>query len=202
MSVDDGDENAWLRALIEANVRPWNSFWAWRDKPIGERGAASQILQQAGVQVVDLVSRPAEHDPPDCEGLLDGQWSGVEVTELVHEKTLARSIKALKERAAGREPEQPEAYFVWDRDQLLIALQRLIDAKDVAKLKGGPYDRYVLVIHSNEFFLDSTLVSQSLQSATFRAQLITDVFVGLSYEPGSGPDGGKCPVFRLELTPR
>jgi hypothetical protein len=202
MSDDSGEENERLRALIEANVRPGNSFWAWRDKPIGERGAASQILQQAGVEVVDLVSRPVGDDPPDCEGMLDGQWSGVEVTELVHEKTLKRSIKAFKERAVGCEPEQPEAYFMWDRDTLLIEVQRLIDAKDVARLKGGPYDRYVLVIHSDEFLLNSTFVSQALQGATFRANLITDVFIGLSYEPRIGPDGGQCPVFRLDLTTR
>jgi hypothetical protein len=127
-----------LRNLIEANTRPWTSFWAWRDKPIGEHGAATEILQRAGVDVVDFTARPQNEDPPDCEGRLDGQWSGVEVTELVHRKTLERSIKALKQRAAGREPALPEAYFVWDRDDLIAAIQVLIEGKDVAKLKGGP----------------------------------------------------------------
>jgi hypothetical protein len=195
MSDDGRDEAETLRSLIEANLRPWNSFWTWRDKPIGEHGAASEILQQACIRVVGLESRPPGSDPPDCEAMLDGQWSGVEVTELVDEKTLSRSIRALKERAAGREPEEPEAHFVWDRDSLLTALQGLIDAKDAAKLKGGPYERYVLIIHTNELFLDSSTVRQFLRGAKFRAaQLITDVIVGLSYEPSSG-----CPAFRLEL---
>jgi hypothetical protein len=141
-----------LRKVIEANARPWNGFWSWRDKPIGEHGAASEILQRAGIDVGDLTSRPLNEDPPDCEGTLDGRWSGVEVTELVHRKTLERSIKAAKQRAMGREPAQPEAYFVWDKDDLIAAIQTLIDGKGVAKLKGGPYERYVLVIHSDEFF--------------------------------------------------
>jgi hypothetical protein len=139
-----------FRELIEANVRSWNGFWYWRDKPIGEHGAASEILQRAGVDVVGLRSRPQNEDPPDCEGTLDGRWSGVEVTELVHQKTLERSIKALKQRAVGREPEQSEAYFVWERDDLIAAVESLIDGKDVAKLKrralstlrtGDPYRR-------------------------------------------------------------
>lgn len=183
-----------LRSKIATNARPWDGFWAWRDKPVGERGAASEILQQAGIKVAELVSR--RDDPPDCEGMLDRQWSAVEVTELVHEPTLARSMKAINERAAGREPEKPEAYYVWDRADLLRALQERINVKDTAGLKGGPYERYVLVMHTDEFFLDSATVGKFLEGAKFRTRLITDVVIGLSYEPVSGG----CPVFRLELT--
>lgn len=38
--------------------------------------------------------------------------------ELVHEATLKRSIKAVRQRSRGEEPQKPEAYFVWDRDDL------------------------------------------------------------------------------------
>ena len=193
MNDDEPADN--LRKLIEKNARPWNSFWSWRDKPIGEHGQASEILKAAGLKVEGLVSRPEGQDPPDCEGLLDGQRSGVEVTELVHRPTLERSLKAIKEREAGREPKKPEAYFVWDRDALLSALQDLIDRKDAGKPKGGPYDRYVLVIPTDEDFLKRDAAHQFLQGATFRSRLITDVLLGLSYQPGFG-----IPTFRLELT--
>ena len=109
--MNDDDNQPETRALIEANTRPWNSFWYWRDKPVGERGVAAEILRHAGIKVAGLVSR--NQDPPDCEGMLDRQWSAVEITELVHGPTLKRSIKAQKERAAGREPEKTEAYFEW-----------------------------------------------------------------------------------------
>jgi hypothetical protein len=184
-----------LRAVIEANIRPWNSFWAWRDKPIGEHGAAAEILGRVGVQVMGLVSRPPNEDPPDCEGTLDHQWSGIEVTELVHRKALERSIKAIKERNACREPERPGVYFEWDRATFIDVVRKLIDAKDAVKLKGGPYKRYVLVIHTNEFTLSRIAVSEFLQGAKFRARQITDVFLGLSYEPGFG-----IPTFRLDLS--
>jgi hypothetical protein len=45
----------------------------------------------------------------------------------------------------------------------------------------GPYERYVLVIHTDEFFLDSATVRRFLKGATFRAHLITDVILGLSH---------------------
>ena len=84
---------------------------------------------------------------------------------------------------------------MWDRNDLIAAIQVLIDGKDVAKLKGGPYERYVLVIHTDEFFLSRETVSKFLEGATFRSQLFTDVIIGLSYEPGFG-----IPTFRLDLT--
>jgi hypothetical protein len=183
--------------------RDWNGFWSWRDKPIGERGAAAEILQRAGMEVVNLVSRETGQDPPDCEAILDGRLSGVEVTELVHRKTLKRSIKAIRERRAGKEPKLPEAYFSWNRDDLLSALQDLIKQKDQrSKLRGGPYTRYVLIIHTNEFMLDRDTVDRLLQGHVFRTKLITDAVLGLSYHPSAEPSGGCYPVFRLNLKVR
>jgi hypothetical protein len=197
---DPADDMRSFRDVIEANVRGWNSYWAWRDKPIGERGAASEILEGAGVHVVGLVSREPGQDPPDCEATLNGLFSGVEVTELVHQPTLERSLKAIKLRKAGKEPIFPEAYFVWNRDALLSMLQALIDAKDQpAKQKGGPYQRYVLVICTDETFLDGDTVRRLLEGALFRATFITEVFLGLSYRPSAEPPGGRCPVFRLSI---
>jgi hypothetical protein len=54
----------------------------------------------------------------------------------------------------------------------------------------------VLVIPTNEFFLDRESVGLFPKGASFRTKLITDAFLGLSYHPGSGH-----PVFRLKLEP-
>ncbi|MDO8401691.1 MAG: hypothetical protein Q7T45_28170 [Bradyrhizobium sp.] len=140
-------------------------------------------------------------DPPDCEAMVDGQWSGIEITELVDQKTLERSLKALKQRAIGKEPERPEGYFVWGAVDLISRLQEHIDLKDNARLKGGPYERYILLIHSDEMFLDRESVSRFLTGATFRARMISDAFLGLSYHPGDENFPGRCPVFRLSLAP-
>ena len=31
-----------FQQLVLANKREWNSFWFWRDKPVGERGIARE----------------------------------------------------------------------------------------------------------------------------------------------------------------
>jgi hypothetical protein len=188
--MNDDDD---FKQLVLANTREWNGFWFWRDKPVGEHGAARNILEEAGVQIDGLRSLDPGQDPPDCEATLDGKWSGVEVTELVHRATLERSIKAVRQRSRGEEPQKPEAYFVWDRDDLIAAVQELLAVKDSAKLKRS-YEQYVLVIHTDEFFLDSDRVERFLQGASFNTSLITHAFLGLSYEPGKG-----YPVFALEL---
>jgi len=187
--TDDYDDDDLGRSIL-ANAREWNSFWFWRDKPVGERGAARDILEAAKVQVTDL--RSLDQDPPDCEAMLDGQLSGIEVTELVHRPTLERSIKAVRQRARGEEPQKPEAFFNWDRDHLIEALQKILDAKNAAKPKRS-YEQYVLVIHTDEY-LEGDAVECFLQDAKFNTSLITRAFLGLSYHPGKG-----YPVFELKL---
>jgi hypothetical protein len=189
MTDDDDDDDADLKGLILANTREWNGFWFWRDKPVGERGAAREVLEAAKVEVTDL--RSLDQDPPDCEATLDGQ--GIEVTELVHRPTLERSIKAVRQRARGEEPPKPEAYFNWSRDDFVDALQKLLDVKN-SKPPARSYEQYVLVIHAAEFFLDSGTVERFLQGARFRSGLITRAFLGLQYEPAKG-----YPVFELKL---
>jgi hypothetical protein len=185
------DEDYDFERLVLANTREWNSFWFWRDKPVGERGIARDILEGAGLEVDDLKSR--DRDAPDCEAMLDGRFSGIEVTELVHRPTLERSIKAVRQRSRGEEPQKPEAHFMWDREELIAALQKLVAVKNSAKLKRS-YEQYVLVIHTDECFLDSDSVERFLDGATFHTSLINRAFLGLSYESGKG-----YPVFELEL---
>jgi hypothetical protein len=82
-----------------------------------------------------------------------------------------------------------------DREEFIRALQERIDAKDQAKLKGGPYSRYILVVHTDEMFLAATQIEQWLAGAAFRASRITDILLGLSYDPANKG----CPVFRLPV---
>jgi hypothetical protein len=194
---DPTDDLKSFHALIEANAREW--IWGWRDKPVAERGEAREILEQAGERVVDLVSRKQREQPPDCEAMLDGRFSGVEVTELLHRKTFERSLKAKKLRKAGEEPTRSEAYFDWNRGSLLAALQALIDVKS-CPWQGGPYERYVLVIHTGEIVLDRDTVGRFLEGASFHATFITDVFLRLPYHPSTKLEEDGCyPVFRLSI---
>jgi hypothetical protein len=174
----DNDDLSYLRSMIEKK-RKVSSYWDWPDKPVKERGIALNILPRAFKDVVDLRSG---QDPPDCECSLDGSFSGVEVTELVDQKTLEQSIRGNR------------VYLEWDQQQFLSALQSRIDDKDKS-WKGGPYERRVLVIHTDEFILDRETVDRFLQGSAFTAKLITDVILGLSYHSSTED----VPVFRLIL---
>jgi hypothetical protein len=187
--------------MSRKNTREWQNGRFWRDKPVRERRTAKDVLTEAGLDVRDLRSRPEIEQPPDCEGMINGQWCGVEHTELADEPTMKRSIKAQRERQAGKDPKKPEAYFAWNQASLVAKLQKIIDDKDqgTARVKGErPYARYMLVIETGEMFLYRDAVREFLKDASFRATHITDVFLSLDYEHDA--DGrGYYPVFPFPL---
>lgn len=183
--ADDRGGAAATKQLIKKMPREWNAFWYWRDRPVKERVNAANVLEAAGVEIAELASRDEREQPPDCEAKLDGQFSGIEVTELVH-RTARRSIKARRERAAGKAPKRPEVLFVWDRSSLLSVLRDRLDRKQW-RWQGGPYQRRVLVMYTDEFLLDRVRVGGFLQDATFQSGFFTDVFLGLSYHDGCFP---------------
>jgi len=90
----------------------------------------------------------------------------------------------VRQRARGEEPQKTEAFFNWDRDHLIEALQKILDAKNAAKPKRS-YEQYVLVIHTDEY-LEGDAVERFLQDAKFNTSLINRAFLGLSYHPGKG----------------
>jgi hypothetical protein len=85
------DENKKTAAVIDESVRPVQTCWYWKDKPVGERRVARKVLAQVGMTVEGL--RSCDYDPPDCEATVNGFWTGIEVTELTHSRTLERSLK-------------------------------------------------------------------------------------------------------------
>ena len=169
------------KALASMTRKGGRDYWYWKDKPVMECGAAKDVLTAAGLNIEGITSRA--DDPPDCEALVDGERCGIEVTELVHQKALELSIRG------------DEKFFAWERLDLCNALQALIARKDRAgNVKGGPYKRYILVIHTDETFLVRHTVEQLLAGASFQAEFITDAFLGLSHEKGG------CPVFKLAIS--
>jgi hypothetical protein len=173
------------KALKENMTRSsGRDFWYWKDKPQMEVGVVETLLEEAELDFFDLIARA--DDPPDCEAIVNGERCGIEATELVHQKALKRSI-------AGDQ----ELHFVWDKQSLCKELQARIVRKDrgAAKAKGGPYQRYILAMYTDELFLDRASVERFIADALFRTTLITDAFLVLSYDPSIG----KCPTFKLRL---
>jgi hypothetical protein len=185
MTEDQQSEEISFEKMLIDNKRGAQDYWYWRDKTTMELGASREVLAEAGFSFSDMFSREPGDDPPDCEGILDGRRCGIEVSELVHEKTLKASIKGNHQ------------YFVWKQEDFVDKLQKLISRKDVPhKVKGGPYSQYFLVLLTDEFTLGRGDVERFLEGQTFAASMITDVLLGLSYDPSVK----KCPVFRLHLS--
>lgn len=174
-----------ISELIFANLRGAQDYWYWRDKEVLEVGAAEEVLALANISVTQLRSRGAGNDPPDCDGYLDGHRCGIEVSELLHQSSLKATIKG-----------NPQ-YFAWDRDSLIKAIQARISRKDrLESVKGGPYGRYILILITNEMTLGRAEVAQFLEEAIFESAMITDVVLGLGYDPSIKA----CPVFTLKLS--
>jgi hypothetical protein len=186
--TDDDDDHDDIDFDFDAflkNRRPALGFWAYRDKRVGEPNTAREILKEARFSVDRLTARPDGQDPPDCEGTVDGSHAGIEVTELVHQGSLERSL-------AGR-----TTWFPWRRQDFTEALQTIIDKKggDGPRWQGGPYGLRLLVVHTDEPDLTSTIVSRFLEGQRFTSAFFSDVVLGLPYEPATE----RCPTFRLSL---
>ena len=157
-----------------SRLKAGNSYWYWPDKPVAERGAARIILKAAGYGVLDLVSCSDANLPPDCAAMVDGAHAGIEVTELVNEKALARSIRSNK-----------TFWFLWDQAAFIDELQSIIAIKsaDGNRWQGGPYDRRMLVVHTDEPHLDEERVTQFLVGQQFKTLFFSEVVLGLPYSP-------------------
>lgn len=190
MTSDEADAVADLCEMLRLNSRAKGrgDYWVWKiDQSEEEVGAAREVLTTAGHKVVDLRAREPGQDPPDCEANIDGKRCGIEVTELLDQPTLEASING------------SEQHCIWTRQDFCIQVQNLIDRKDRAdRVRGGPYERYFLVIVTDELLLYRETVAEFLKGAKFEARLITDAYLGLSYHPELGGKGS-CPVFALNM---
>jgi hypothetical protein len=193
MASDQDDE--WDFDEIMRSMREANSYWYCKDKRAMERRIVREVLA-ARLTVEQLRSR--DDDPPDCEAIVDKRRSGIEVTELADEETLKSMVKAKRKFAADwREVLKHGKFLLWDQASLRAKVQSLIGEKDPAA-KGHPYERYYLVIHSDEFSLGKENVEEFLSGATFQSRWITDAYLGLPPPPLSD---GKPAVLKLNLVP-
>jgi hypothetical protein len=152
-----------------------------RVKRVDEIGGIRLALINAGLPFASLRLGP---NPPDCEVEIDGKLCGIEDTLLV---------ETIGERVNG-----DFCYRAWSCDELLNAVRTIIRRKDQAGVKGDHYDRYILVIRTDEFHLDPHTVSDWLRGETFHSKMITNVLFAMSYWPSWGKACG-FPVFPLAL---
>jgi hypothetical protein len=97
---------------------------------------------------------------------------GIEVTELVD----PAAIVAYKNGNTGHLAE-------WSEHKLIKAIVERLDVKDASTLKGGPYDLYMLVIHTDEPRLSFDYTHPILSKYPFKFyNLINRAFLLMSYD--------------------
>jgi hypothetical protein len=67
---------------------------------------------------------------------------------------------------------------------VLAHFRKIIARKDApAEVKGGPYDRYVLLVHTDEPGLPAERLQSAFGNQVFATRLIDEVYVLVSYDP-------------------
>jgi hypothetical protein len=75
-------------------------------------------------------------------------------------------------------------WATWDRPQFLGKLQGRLSDKDSKVLKGGPYDEYTVLVHTDEPALTADIVEQWLSDYLFaKPTQIHRAYLLLSYDP-------------------
>ena len=191
MSEDESSDEKLEVLIKETSKRRHASYFHFADRPAAEAGVVN-VFAESLMKDNQLFFKEARHsgednDPPDCEALsLSGERIGIEVTELVN----GNSIAAVKKGASS-----PFDYEDWNQ-ALIPKLAEILQKKDKAKIKGGPYSEYVLLIASDETWLLPDFVEQSLAKHIFsKTRLITKAYLLLGYDPSVQ----RCPYFRLKI---
>jgi len=177
---------------IRQKKRGYSDFFAWpEDRQLEEWAIVDSLkesLEKANAGFFNsLIARGRGNDPPDCEALLvEGGKLGIEVTELVDPD----AIMAYK---SGN----TDQWAQWSEHKLLKSITQRLEVKEASKnIKGGPYEQYVLVIHTDEPLLSYDYAYPLLSHHHFKFySLINRAFLLMSYDPKYHC----CPYIELNI---
>lgn len=197
MDKDKPDENNMFQTLGQARQkkRGYSDFFTWPvDRQLEEWAIVDSLkesLEKANAGFFNsLVARGRGNDPPDCEAALyEGGRLGIEVTELVDPV----AIMAYKNGDTNQQAE-------WGEHKLINSITQRLEVKDVPKnIKGGPYDLYMLVIHTDEPALSFDYAYPLLSKFPFQFySLIDRAFLLMSYDEKHQC----CPFIELNIKAR
>ena len=125
--------------------------------------------------------RATGKDWPDCEAKnAAGKTVAFEVTEFVDAAALSQETQ----------PRQ------WSQDEIVTRLSAILAKKDQRGFGAG-YAETVLLIHTDEFYLDPTHIETLLRAHCFRLRHrnLTKAFLLFGYSPQLG----RCPYIELQL---
>jgi len=166
-----------LKAI--AKRRSYADHFDWYEKSLKEWDIAQtfkeELERDCGPLIASELQLPGgyEHLSPDYQLTThSGEVWGVEVTELVSEE-------AIEQTKRGK-----NVVALWPDDVLVKKFRGIVAKKDSPKsISGGPYNRYVLLVHVDEFNLSAERFSAVLDEITFETKLIDNIYVLVSYDP-------------------
>jgi len=184
----DLDESGRILRQSAARARGYADFFDWPDKSVKEWGIAQTFVQElqrsGGPTICGGTQHPGgvNHAPDLQITTQNGETWGVEITELV-------SQEAIEATKCGS-----SVFALWSDEELIAQVDALVARKDrPQKIKGGPYDRYLLLVHVDEAMLNRERLESAFVYHGFRTHLIDEICVLLSYEPSEQ----RCPLLRF-----
>jgi hypothetical protein len=167
--------------------RRYARYWDWYIKPLKEVGAVKDLLEtmQLRGEVAYHSAAIVEDDPPDCT-VRDSRGSliAVEVTELVSEQHV-------------REAEQGGLeYCEWEYDDVVQKIDAILREKDAKDLRGGPYYKTIVVIHTDEYTIQYDAYAPRLAAEDFLGfDQLDEAYLLFSFDPYQEC----CPYIKLRL---
>lgn len=189
-----------------ATERDYASYWKFSlDRQLEERHVAACLLAylEATVGWSGATVASNERDPPDCIGSADGRPRfGIEVSELVHRKTVERhELRRNAERKCSPVPAvaaEPGDVAIWTVPALQAALTGIVGVKDKPAI-GGPFAPYLVAIFTDETTVTPLLVMEAIGTMTIPSHYIDAAYLLLSYDPGANTFPNRIPVFNLPV---
>jgi len=182
--MDAEEEKIFIREIKEAiaKERGYADSFGWPpDRDLEEYSVVKFFCESLDkknklfLECSSIISRGRGNDPPDCEAKdLDGNIIGIEVTELVDPE----AIMAFKKK-------QDYQWAKWDKSKFINAINNRLDAKNTpARIKGGPFKSYIIIIYTDEPELNADYIKELLKGYRFTKRYLIDrAFLFIFFDP-------------------
>ena len=167
--------------------RKYAHFFDWHYKPRKELGILDDLLATMTLRKEDFFHSPDvfKNDPPDCT-LLDrnNNLIAVEIRELVSEE-------------AVRNAEQGNfAWKFWKPEDVIREIDSILKEKDNKDYHGGPYQKVIVVIHTDEYTMNYETYIGGLESVVFSGyKQVDEAYLLFSFDPAEEC----CPYIKLNI---
>ena len=202
------DEDDWDG--VKHHTKIFDPFSIMKDKAVNEWGLVNTLLAELAIDSSSLRSVSLGNDPPDCTLEFSGKLVGIEVVGLMDQRARELTARARWKSEACTEQLNWETRAVlavhdaiWTRDTFHAAARELALTKD-EKVRAGirdkkaasECDKFWLVIHSDEMYLNSRTVSEFANGFKLNSGVFERIYLVLSYEPDGNE--GRYPYFQLK----